>query len=161
MWIPLHAIQKIHETHDKIIGTRYCNLPEHFPIQKWDIKWPQPRRNRLGDSKPILKQANSRVWVPCTSKHGHQQQHEAYNSGINYTTPIKQMGWVLLHGVRYWETTTFLHMYRVTNQWTSNKKVRWPVHEGGKTINDQGATKFWMDLQNSNYRQRRKWTHTC
>ena len=38
MCMPLHAIQEIHKTYDKIVSTIYGNFPEHISIKKWDIK---------------------------------------------------------------------------------------------------------------------------
>ena len=33
MCMPLHSIQEIHETHEKIIDKIYGNFPKHVPIQ--------------------------------------------------------------------------------------------------------------------------------
>ena len=69
MWMPLHAIQDIHKTYDKIMGTRYGNLPKHVTIQKWDIKQLHPSDNHLGVSKPTLQQDKNHVWIICTITH--------------------------------------------------------------------------------------------
>ena len=42
MCISLHTIHEIHNINDEIPGARYDNLFKNVPIQKWDIKLPQP-----------------------------------------------------------------------------------------------------------------------
>ena len=101
MWLPLRDIQEIHKTHDKIIGTRYGNLPEHVTIQKWYIKQPHPSVNNIGVSKYRLQQANNPVWSLCTSILSHLRHHEAENSGRNFNTLRKRTGWILFHVNRY------------------------------------------------------------
>ena len=137
---PCHT--KIHKTHDKIIGTRYGNLPEHVYIQKWDIKQSKPSGNHLGITKPRPQQAENKIWILHTSIHMHHQQDESENSGRNRTMLRKRMGWILLHVSRYWETSSFIHIDKVTNKQASNKKVRQPGHEGKTTRNDQRVPNF-------------------
>ena len=73
MWLPLHYIQKVHKVNYNITSTRYRNFPEHVPIQKWDIKRPQPRRNfprvpgsRLQQAK-ITFGAYAQVYIGITN----------------------------------------------------------------------------------------------
>ena len=113
-----HSIlyKKNYKTHDTIIGTRYYNLPEHFSTPRWDIKQPQPSGNHIGVFKPRLYQYNDHVWTLFTIKQRHHQQHEADNSGINFTMIIKLMRWVLIHVTCYWKKTPLVNMDIATNK---------------------------------------------
>ena len=161
IWVSLHSIQEIHETHGKTIGTIYGKISEHVPIKIWDIKWTHPSGNNLGVSQNLLQQDKNHVWILCTSSHRHHQQHKEKKSGSNWTALRKRMGWILLHVTCYWETTPFVHMEIVTNQQTSNTKGRRPDHEGKIAINDQEVPNFVIEPHNYNNRQIRQRTHTC
>ena len=159
MWVPLHAIQETNETHEKSLVQDRVTCLNMFPFKKGDIKNLSAVVIIVFFFKPRLQQSNNHVWILCTSTNSHHQQHEAENSGRNFTMLIKRIGWILLHFTCYWYTNSFVHMNIVTNQRTSNTKVRRTDHELKPTRYYQGVSIFWMKPHNSNHIQRLQWTH--
>ena len=79
---------EIYKVNDNITSPRYGNLPEHFSIPKWDIKWPQPSRKHPRVPQSRLQQVKNNIWGIFTGLHRHHKQHQVKISTIDFTVPI-------------------------------------------------------------------------
>ena len=158
MWLPLHAIKKVHKVNDNITSTRHVNLPEHVPIQKWDIQWSQLIINHPRVPQYILQQGKNHICFICRGMNWHHQQNQSENSRSNWTSPRRLVGGILFHIDSHWKTAPHIHMDRYTSELTGNRKGRWPCYGGKPSRYDQGIPYFLMESTNSNHEPSQQWT---
>ena len=128
MCMSLHTLQWINKTNENIPGTRHDNFFKYVPIQKWDIKKPQPSDHHPRVPKYRLQQTEDHIWSICTSLHRHYKQYKIDNCRGNCTNTSKQTGWLLFYLPSHRGTSPRFHMDRTTHKWSSHTESKLTDH---------------------------------